>query len=288
MKKILKTFSAIALSLSLLSITALPTLASEVSLNNEFSIPIIHITASTTLTKTVKVTKVVLDNKTATVDIGSNITLIPTISPTTATNKKVTWKSSNTKIATVDSGGNIKGIKAGKATITVTTVDGKKTAKCTVTVKDSIINFNDQILSEYIIWAIPNKPNNSVIYKSEVVKIKNFQVSNSGIKDLSGIENLTNLVYLDLDWSPLEDISQLSQLTNLTTLKLYNNKISDLSPLHGLINLKILLLSDNKISDVNALKGLTNLKTLDLRRNLVSDSDKQSLKEALPNCIIDF
>jgi len=82
----------------------------------------------------VKVTKVSLNKKTTSINVGANETLIPTVSPTTATNQNVTWKSSSTKIATVDSKGNVKGIKAGKVTITVTTVDGKKTAKCKVTI----------------------------------------------------------------------------------------------------------------------------------------------------------
>ena len=82
----------------------------------------------------IKVTKVSLNKKTTSINIGANENLTPTVSPTTATNQNVTWKSSNIKIATVDSKGNVVGIKAGKATITVTTVDGKKTANCTVTV----------------------------------------------------------------------------------------------------------------------------------------------------------
>ena len=86
-------------------------------------------------TTNVKVTKVSLNKKTTSITIGANETLIATIAPTTATNKDVTWKSSKTSVATVDSNGNIAGVKAGTATITVTTVDGKKTATCKVTVK---------------------------------------------------------------------------------------------------------------------------------------------------------
>ena len=47
-----------------------------------------------------------------------------------------TWKSSNTKIATVDKNGLVKGIAAGTAKITLTTFN-KKTAVCTVTVKNA-------------------------------------------------------------------------------------------------------------------------------------------------------
>ena len=78
--------------------------------------------------------------KTASVYVGKTITLTPSITPNNATNKGVTWKSSNKKIATVDKNGRVKGVKSGKATITVTTKDGKKTATCKVTVGIKVKN----------------------------------------------------------------------------------------------------------------------------------------------------
>lgn len=84
--------------------------------------------------KNVKVKKVSLSKKSLSISVGQTETLTPSITPTNATNKNVTWKSKNTKIATVSSNGTVKGIRAGTTTITVTTKDGKKTAKCTVTV----------------------------------------------------------------------------------------------------------------------------------------------------------
>ena len=83
----------------------------------------------------VSVQSVSLDRSKRTLKKGKSFKLKATILPTNATNKKVTWKSSNKKIATVSSKGVVKGIKPGKATITVTTKDGKKKAKCKVTVK---------------------------------------------------------------------------------------------------------------------------------------------------------
>jgi len=137
MKKLLTTISTITLSLSLLltPILTTPTLASEASLNPNQQIS----QQSLLSTTSIKPTKVTLNCKTITLNTSSTTTLIPTISPSNATNQSVTWKSSNTKIATINSEGLITGIKAGKATITATTVDGKKTAKCIVTVKTAPI-----------------------------------------------------------------------------------------------------------------------------------------------------
>ncbi len=70
-----------------------------------------------------------------TVYVGKTIKLKADIRPAEATDKTVTWTSSNKNIATVDNNGNVKGISEGKATITVTTKDGEKTDKVTITVK---------------------------------------------------------------------------------------------------------------------------------------------------------
>ena len=90
--------------------------------------------------KEVKVTGVKL-NKTATsLLVGGNETLVATILPENATNQKVTWKSSNAAVATVDAAGKVTAVKAGEATITVTTEDGGKTATCKVTVKPNLVS----------------------------------------------------------------------------------------------------------------------------------------------------
>lgn len=85
--------------------------------------------------KPVKVKSVKLNKKKLTLSKGKTIKLKATVSPAGATNKSVKWTSSDKSIATVTSKGTVKGKKKGKVTIKVTTKDGKKTAKCTVTVK---------------------------------------------------------------------------------------------------------------------------------------------------------
>ncbi len=90
--------------------------------------------AVSVVASTVAVEGVSLD-ATATVYFGKTTTLTATIAPTNATNKSVTWKSSDETVATVDANGVVTGVKVGSATITVTTVDGAKTATCAVSVE---------------------------------------------------------------------------------------------------------------------------------------------------------
>ena len=62
------------------------------------------------------------------------MTLEATVYPSTLTDKSVIWESSDTEIATVTSEGRVKGIKAGTATITCTSVATGLKGTCTVTV----------------------------------------------------------------------------------------------------------------------------------------------------------
>ncbi len=85
--------------------------------------------------QSIPVTGVTLDKTSITVDVGSTETLTATIVPSDATTQGLAWSSSNSAVATV-SNGVVTGVSAGTATIAVTTVDGAKTATCTVTVPE--------------------------------------------------------------------------------------------------------------------------------------------------------
>jgi len=89
--------------------------------------------------KVVGVTDVTLDKTELTLTEGETETLTATVRPDNADNRKVTWSSDKTEIATVDGAGKVTAVKAGEATVTVTTEDGGKTATCKVTVKAKVV-----------------------------------------------------------------------------------------------------------------------------------------------------
>ena len=65
----------------------------------------------------------------------------------TGASKKVTWKSSNTSVATVSTSGKVTAKKAGTAIITATA--NGKSAKCTVTVKDTLKTDRQKMYTQY-------------------------------------------------------------------------------------------------------------------------------------------
>ena len=87
----------------------------------------------------IAVTSVTLEPTTIILAVGgAPATIDVEILPADATNQQVNWASSNTKVATVGDG-VVRPLQAGSATITATTLDGKLTAFCTVTVSNKVL-----------------------------------------------------------------------------------------------------------------------------------------------------
>ena len=100
------------------------------------------------------------------------------------------------------------------------------------------------------------------------LSLRNLELTDSDIKELN---KLTNLTYLDLYDNQISDIGVLSDLTNLKYLCLGRNQISDISALSKLTNLEELYLFENQIGDVSTLSGLTNLTVLEIWINQIND-----------------
>ncbi len=95
----------------------------------------------------VKVTGVTLDRTELIMTAGAGTEqLKATVTPANATNPAVTWESSDTAVATVENG-LVTPLRAGKATITVTTADGGYKASCEVTVNARYVPVENIILA---------------------------------------------------------------------------------------------------------------------------------------------
>ena len=94
------------------------------------------------------VESVSLDKASLELTEGDKATLTATVFPDNATNKSISWTSGDEKVATVSAAGEVTAVAPGKATITVTTEDGNKTAKCEVNVKAQTIHVESITLNE--------------------------------------------------------------------------------------------------------------------------------------------
>ena len=92
----------------------------------------------------------------------------------------------------------------------------------------------------------------------------NFDVSNRGITDLTGIEYAINLTGLNLSRNPIRDIGPLAKMRNLRILRLNGNQITDVKPLTELTNLRELSVTHNPVEDMSPLRVLLE-KTPDVR-----------------------
>lgn len=95
-------------------------------------------TSTNTATSTVPVTGVALDKTEARLSLPGTVQLTATVLPADATNRAIIWSTNNSGVATVSSSGLVSAVGTGTAAVIVTTVDGGKTATCTLTIVISV------------------------------------------------------------------------------------------------------------------------------------------------------
>ena len=82
----------------------------------------------------VKVESVSLDRTALELKVGEAKSLTASVKPENATDRGVVWASSDEQVASVSDKGEVTALKAGSATVSVTTKDGGKRAECSVSV----------------------------------------------------------------------------------------------------------------------------------------------------------
>ncbi|KAK8703687.1 hypothetical protein V6N13_047336 [Hibiscus sabdariffa] len=113
---------------------------------------------------------------------------------------------------------------------------------------------------------------------NDLTNLEYLDLSRNRIEDVSnqGLNNLTNLKYLDLSSNNIESLSSQDELmlTSLKELDLSDNlfRNNTLSFLEGLPSLQFLSMSENRLQgslDIKALSNMTNLKELNLGWNKI-------------------
>ena len=115
---------------------------------------------------------------------------------------------------------------------------------------------------------------NAPITKEDLIQIKTLEIlkeKGKEIKDLTGLEYMTNLENLTLEGVGLKNIEFISNLKQLKDVNVSHNKIEEITPLSSLENLQWLNLADNHIKDVSVLGSMLDLLSLKLAGNEIRD-----------------
>ena len=131
-----------------------------------------------------------------------------------------------------------------------------------ITVSHDPIVFNDTAFGSAVSRQL-DKPLDEIT-REDLQTMRVLVAENSGIVDLSGIEQMQSLEALYLKDNQVSDLTPLSNLTNLQIVNLENNNVSDLSPLVGITTLSQLRLDNNPISDLTPLVNNPGLDSGDL------------------------
>jgi internalin A len=118
---------------------------------------------------------------------------------------------------------------------------------------------------------------------SKLTSIEELEINRTDLKDVSPIEQLTNLRILDLSENKIEFLPEnMGDLQKLEELYLYGNKIDDILPLETLTNLLNLALNYNNVKDILPIKNMSKLARFNASNNNITDI---SVIENLPDLI---
>lgn len=149
------------------------------------------------------VTKVTLNKKSGSLNVGDKVKLKATVKAKKGADKTIAWKSSKEAVATVNAKGEVTAVKAGTATITAQAIDGSgKKAAYKVTVKDPVFLTGIQVLNSQSVTFSLNKAYPidvnaiSIMKKSKVNGTYRNQLV---IENMSTTDNMNYTVVLSND-----------------------------------------------------------------------------------------
>ncbi len=155
-------------------------------------------------------TEVVLDQDTINLPIGSAVKLMATVAPDDVTDNRVTWSSSDTSVAIVDEEGLVSVVGPGTAAITVTTVEGEKTATCIV---NAVVQGDDEDETELAAASSPSQEEPGTpepekeqdTIEVEAVGQHLAEKEGAGAAKISGVSGLSGHIFeVSIDTVPLQ------------------------------------------------------------------------------------
>ena len=152
-----------------------------------------NLSASCTITVAQLITSISMQGSLE-MNTGNTYRLSVSISPASATGKSLKWNSSNGNVATVSSDGTVTAKSPGTANITCVTTDGsKKSATCTVTVKQGVTGITLNKTSATIGVGNSTQLTANVSPSNATNKSVKWNSSNTGVATVNGNGQVTGV-----------------------------------------------------------------------------------------------
>lgn len=119
-----------------------------------------------------------------------------------------------------------------------------------------------------------------ILSRENLDRLTWFWSYDNNISNISGIEEVRNLQYVQIEDSSVSDLSPLWNLKNLSSVNIsWGGKINSITGIKNLDDLEYLNLSGQKIKDISELLNLSKLRLVDLEENYLdlSEANTQSI-----------
>lgn len=209
---------------------------------------------------------------------GQTVQLTATVAPKNATNKQVNFSSDREEVATVDEEGKVTAKADGTAVVTVTTVDGNKTAICSVTVEIPKDPKPDPTPAPK-----PSVPDNQESTTGSTMTVGSEQKSGKGIYRITGTRKTVTFV------KPLNDKNTFFNVPASVKLADGRYKVTAIDKNAFKNNRKLKKVTiGNKVTKIGAgvFSGAKNLKAITIKSKLLKSVGKNALKGIHKKCTI--
>ena len=213
---------------------------------------------------------------------GQTVQLTATVAPKNATNKQVNFSSDREEVATVDEEGKVTAKADGTAVVTVTTVDGNKTAICSVTVeipKDPTPDPKPDPTPA----PKPSVPDNQESTTGSTMTVGSEQKSGKGIYRITGTRKTVTFV------KPMNDKNTSFNVPASVKLADGRYKVTAIDKNAFKNNRKLKKVTiGNKVTKIGAgaFSGAKNLKAITIKSKLLKSVGKNALKGIHKKCAI--
>lgn len=215
---------------------------------------------------------------------GQTVQLTATVAPENATNKQVNFSIDHEEVATVDAEGKVTAKADGTAVVAVTTVDGNKTAICSVTVeipKDPTPDPDSK--PDPTPAPKPSVPDNQESTTDSTMTVGSEQKSGKGIYRITGTRKTVTFV------KPLNDKNTSFNVPASVKLADGRYKVTAIDKNAFKNNRKLKKVTiGNKVTKIGAgaFSGAKNLKAITIKSKLLKSVGKNALKGIHKKCAI--